>query len=186
MENEQVELIEPCAELRADFLAMAREFQQEGDPRFNEVLNASRESFEQFVRRLQAMADASKLSSDQVPTTSFWLIRDGQRVLGTARVRHRPSRYGHIGYDIRPSERRKGYGTTILRLVLPKARRIGLKKVQLLCRADNIGSRRIIEKNGGVLESIEPADDGGQICRFWIDLTKLPQEQETLQVANRK
>jgi predicted acetyltransferase len=96
-------------------------------------------------------------------------------VLGTARLRHRLNESlrnagGHIGYDIRPSERRKGYGNAILAMVLPRARELGLRRVLLTCAADNVASARIIERNGGVLESRGRLPDGRELLRYWIDL----------------
>lgn len=48
----------------------------------------------------------------------------------------------------------KGYGTLLLKLGLEKAKELGLKdKVLIICDDDNIGSYKIIEKNGGILEN---------------------------------
>ncbi len=44
-------------------------------------------------------------------------------------------------------------------------RGLGLTKVLVTCSADNFGSRRVIEANGGVLES-ETYD----VLRYWISL----------------
>jgi len=56
----------------------------------------------------------------------------------------------HIGYEIRPSKRRCGYGTALLRLGLDKAHEWGLHQVVLTCDETNTGSRKIIEANGGI------------------------------------
>jgi predicted acetyltransferase len=78
---------------------------------------------------------------------------------------------GHIGYDIRPSERRRGYGTQILRLTLDKAHRLGLKRVLVTSDSANIASWRIIEKNGGVLHSEAISQHTGELLRkYWIEL----------------
>jgi predicted acetyltransferase len=78
---------------------------------------------------------------------------------------------GHIGYDIRPSRRREGLGKRQLALGLAEARALGLERVLLTCDADNVGSRRIIEGNGGVLEDeMEDPATGKVKLRFWIDL----------------
>ena len=64
---------------------------------------------------------------------------------------------GHIGYVIRPSERRKGYGTLILGLALVQAHACGLDRVRFTCNTENIASARIIEKkwrNPGQLRGI--------------------------------
>jgi predicted acetyltransferase len=76
---------------------------------------------------------------------------------------------GHIGYDIRPSMRRKGYGTEILKLSLPIAKQIGLNRVMLTCDDNNIASWKIMEKNGAVID--EKYDYKGRYKRrYWIDI----------------
>ena len=78
---------------------------------------------------------------------------------------------GHIGYDIRHSERRKGYGLLILKLTLLKAKDLGLSRVLLTCDADNIGSAQIIENNSGVLSGRVVSEKNGKlILQYWIEL----------------
>jgi len=78
---------------------------------------------------------------------------------------------GHIGYEIRPSKRRQGYGTALLRLALDKARERGLDQVLLTCDEDNLGSRKVIEANGGRLENaIVVEGQTAKKLRFWISL----------------
>ena len=69
-----------------------------------------------------------------------------------------------------PSERKKGYGTLILKLALKKAREIGLKKVLLTCSDTNVGSRKIIEACGGIQEDSFTKEDGHQKLRFSINV----------------
>ena len=69
---------------------------------------------------------------------------------------------GHIGYDVRPSARRRGHATLMLAAALPVARGLGIDRALLTCRTDNIGSRKVIEANGGVLE-----DERDGMLRFW-------------------
>jgi predicted acetyltransferase len=78
---------------------------------------------------------------------------------------------GHIGYDIRPSARRRGFGTALLRLTLERAAALGICDVRLTCDADNIGSIRVIENNGGVLEGEVPSRERATLIRqYWIPL----------------
>ena len=81
---------------------------------------------------------------------------------------------GNIGYSILPSERRKGYASEMLALLLPVCRDFGEEKVLLTCDGDNVASRRTIEKNGGVLENEVAADTAFSACgvirRYWITL----------------
>ena len=63
------------------------------------------------------------------------------------RIRHQEVESGgHIGYDISPVYRKKGYGFQILKLALKKALEIGLKEVIVTCNINNIASKKIIEK----------------------------------------
>lgn len=78
---------------------------------------------------------------------------------------------GHIGYDIRPSQRKKGYGKAILRLVLPLAKELGINKVLITCDVTNIASKKIIKANGGDLEDTIPDSNGlPDKHRFWISI----------------
>ncbi|MCW2800725.1 MAG: family N-acetyltransferase [Aeromicrobium sp.] len=76
---------------------------------------------------------------------------------------------GHIGYAVRPGFRRRGYATEILRQSLDIAHEHGISPVLVTCDVDNVGSRSVIEANGGVLEGIFDAEPGmPQKRRYWI------------------
>lgn len=76
---------------------------------------------------------------------------------------------GHIGDGVRPSERRKGYATEIIRLALQECKKLGLDRVLITCHKDNIGSVKSIVKNGGILEN-EVLEGGKPLQRYWVDL----------------
>jgi predicted acetyltransferase len=91
-----------------------------------------------------------------VPSQTYWWA-DGDTFLGRINLRGHLNESlreigGHIGYDVRPTARRRGHATAMLAAVLPKAAALGIEKALLTCDADNIGSRKVIEANGGVLE----------------------------------
>ena len=76
-----------------------------------------------------------------------------------------------MGYDIRPSKRRRGYGKKILQLTLEKAKELGMERVLVTCDVNNEPSRKIIEQNGGILENKVPnPETGTDKGRYWIDL----------------
>ncbi len=128
-------------------------------------------TYEEF---LQLANDDLSENHREVPATLFFLM-DGKIILGGIQIRHsidHPNlrEYGgHIGYGIRPSERRKGYATEMLRLALIEARKIWLDRVMLGCYDDNIGSIRTIEKNGGIFERYTN-HEGKKSKVYWIDI----------------
>lgn len=79
---------------------------------------------------------------------------------------------GHIGDGVRPSERRKGYATEMIRLALEECKKLGINRVLMVCYKDNIGSAKSIINNGGVLENEIPAENGKVDQRYWISLKK--------------
>lgn len=109
-----------------------------------------------------------------VPATLYFLVDDNGRIYGAAHLRHELNddlrQYGgHIGYGIRPSERRKGYSTLQLKMMLDMLRDMGYERIMITCDDDNVGSYKTIEKNGGILEDKVPNHQGiGR--RYWIEL----------------
>lgn len=134
------------------------------------------QSFDEWVDFEERLK--KKYKEGYVPSEVYLAVREkDDTVVGIIDFRHPLSDFlfnfgGHIGYCIRPSERRKGYAAEMLRLILPICLEYGERKVLLTCDKDNEISRRTIIKNGGVLEN-EVADTvglgkSGVIQRFWI------------------
>ncbi len=76
---------------------------------------------------------------------------------------------GHIGYSVRPNDRRRGYAKEMLRLNLLNCRALGMQRVLICCDEGNIASERTILANGGVYERTTEAN-GRPVRRFWIEL----------------
>lgn len=80
--------------------------------------------------------------------------------------------WGHTGYGVRPSERRKGYGTQIEKLLLEEAKKRKIRKVLVGVHTSNLGSIKVIQNCGGVLENdVLLPNDPEPIQRYWIDNT---------------
>jgi predicted acetyltransferase len=124
--------------------------------------------FASYVRRLRADALEESLRPEgHVPATTLWWI-DDEDYLGRLAIRHRLTARlrevgGHIGYDIRPSARRRGHATALLAAGLPMAHDLGIDPALITCDEDNIASRKVIESNGGVLE-----DSRNGKLRYWV------------------
>lgn len=106
-------------------------------------------------------------------TVLFALNEDTNQFVGAVDIRHYLNESllldgGHIGDGIRPSERRKGYATEMIRLALLECKKLGITRVLMVCDKDNIGSAKSILNNGGVLEN-EVVVDGEVEQRYWID-----------------
>ncbi|MCX5207831.1 GNAT family N-acetyltransferase [Kitasatospora sp. NBC_00240] len=101
-----------------------------------------------------------------------WIVEDG-RVHGGIALRYGPGdfvlRFGHIGYGVRPSSRRRGLAAWALGRMLDEARALGLGRLLLVCAADNIASVRTIERQGGVLEGVQETEFG-TVRRYWITI----------------
>jgi predicted acetyltransferase len=102
-----------------------------------------------------------------VPSTHLWWV-DGETFLGRVQLRHRLSAFGrqlggHIGYHVIAPARRHGHGTAMLAATLPVAAELGLECVLVTCSTTNLGSRKIIEANGGLLQ-----DQREGWLRFWV------------------
>jgi predicted acetyltransferase len=111
-----------------------------------------------------------------VPHSTFWLIDSRAEIVAISNLRHALTDYllrfgGHIGYGVRPSARRRGYATEILRQTLREAHALGLRQLRLTCDKDNVPSARTILRNGGELDDEEflPAEQR-VVSRYWISL----------------
>jgi predicted acetyltransferase len=167
-------LVDPEARFEASYRDAMAEFVAEG--RSEELRSlSSHASFASFVAELRAHAEGRDLPEGWVAGTTWWLV-DGDRFIGKVEVRHRLTdalrlRGGHIGYSIRPTMRRHGYGTLALALVLPRCLDLGLDRVLVTCDQSNEASRRIIEANGGEMEDlVKLGDRAVPTMRYWIDV----------------
>ncbi|MEV0351713.1 GNAT family N-acetyltransferase [Nonomuraea sp. NPDC050680] len=129
--------------------------------------------FAAWVARLLDEADQAKAAdADGVRCAYRWIV-EGDRVLGGIALRYGFSEFvewaGHIGYGIRPSERRRGLAGWALGRMLDEARELGMDQVLVVCAADNVASVKTIESHGGVLEGIR-GTRFGPARRYWIKI----------------
>jgi predicted acetyltransferase len=176
--------VEPTERYRDEFLAAEREFAGSGGERIFDRFHEMITDFATYIQNLRAEQGRPTTERGHVAATVLWLI-DGEAYIGRVNLRHRLNPRlrrlgGHIGYEIRPSRRGRGYGELALALALERARGLGLHKVLLVCGDENIASKRIIEANGGVLEGIFRVRERSEpLRRYWIDLRHHNEKSES-------
>lgn len=131
--------------------------------------------YRNFEKYIQDLEDEEKGLPELVPsTTLFCLDLDRDIFVGAVNIRHYLNESlllngGHIGDGIRPSERRKGYGTKMIALALEECKKLGTSRVLMVCDKTNIASAKSIINNGGILEN-EVIIRGITEQRYWIEL----------------
>ena len=143
--------------------------------------------YEQWLIQNTGNRHESTVNNGWVAATTFFAVRKhDSKIIGMIDIRHNLEneflrRYGgHIGYSVRPYERKNGYATEILKMGLEYAKSLNIEKVMIGCYFDNIPSIKTIEKCGGVLSETKPyssgnhfnmpVEDGKPISIYWIDL----------------
>lgn len=169
---DDLRLINPTESLEKKYLDMLLEWKQSGEELIPWSLNLDTTNFNLMIKNLNGYRKGIDLPEGFVACSTYWLINKNDEILGAIEIRHKLNdfllfRGGHIGYGIRPKERRKGYSTLMLSLALKQCEIIGISKILITCLKDNIGSVKTIIKNQGVLES-EDIDNGEIFQRYWI------------------
>ena len=169
-----VQIISPSPDYRLAFLAMLDDFEQR-DPRNAEFYSSARGNFEQYVQSLLDDEHGRNLRAGWIPCTHRWLVTPDEEVVGVTRLRHRidtpflMNDGGHIGYDVVPSKRGRGYGHLALRAALTEAARRGIARVLLYTSTNNGASRAVIERAGGDLDEISYSQFWNEpMCRYWL------------------
>jgi predicted acetyltransferase len=177
-------LVLPIVEVRESFVSAMAEFAAEGRGSASDDSMVGREirdfgpswhspqGFAAYVEQIRAEAlEETPRPDGWVPSTTWWYV-DGPDYLGRIALRHRLNDGllevgGHIGYDVRPTARRRGCATAMLGGALTHARAMGIDQALLTCDEDNVGSKIVIERAGGVYE-----DSRGGKRRYWVPTSR--------------
>lgn len=135
-------------------------------------------TFEEALDRCLKMEDEDYAKSvNRCPGKTFLLIReDDNRIVGSINIRWNLNEEmlrfgGHIGYGIRPTERRKGYNKINLYMGIIEARKVGLDRIMLDCDVNNLGSDKTLKALGGKLERTETDPSDGTLTNvYWFNV----------------
>ncbi len=168
-------LVKPSKELQDLIWEYRQEYFDFGETHINGSCGiAYYNNFDEWLDLVLSI-EKEKLSRDQVHASTYFSFRKSDnKTIGSVQLRHfltddLEKHGGHIGYGIRPSERRKGYGKKQLILALNIACQMKIPKVMISCDKDNIASSRTVLSCGGMLTSESVYKDKEQQI-YWIDL----------------
>lgn len=170
-----VSLLTPTTDLQEEYLDFYNEWKDSGETMIPWVITKDPSNFPAMVQELLDAHNGINLPESWVPDSTYWLVTDHNRIVGVVNIRHSLIEHlfnagGHIGYGIRPSERRKGYATKLLALSLEKAKQLNITKALIVCDEVNTASEKTILHNGGLRDEDFIEEDGNVVRRFWIEL----------------
>ncbi|CAM3161582.1 GNAT family N-acetyltransferase [Paenibacillus lupini] len=171
----EVYLVRPAMEWKQAYLDFYQEWITSGEDIVPWVVEQDPSDFEAMIQWLDDHSNGIDLREGWVPDTTFWLATADREIVGAVNIRHELTpwlmdRGGHIGYGIRPSERRKGYATKLLSQSLQKLKELGVHQALVVCDESNVASAKTILNNGGKENERFIEENGNVIRRFWIEL----------------
>ncbi len=145
-----IKLVRPTIELKSEAL----DYRQEHFDNNELIINGSElfdkiNSYEEWLEKVNNNSKIETVDPNWVLTDTFFAIREeDNKIIGIIDLRHTLNEFlkdfGNSGYSVRPSERKKGYATEMLRLLIKYAKEIGLTELHLSVERDNTPSIKTI------------------------------------------
>lgn len=167
-------LVKPTLSMEKEYVDYITEWEATEEKIVPNAAKRDSMSFKELVNKWEEYESERMYEKGLVPSSIYFLMDEDKKIYGAIDIRHELNDYllrygGHIGYGIRPSQRRKGYASQMLTLALPIVKELGISKALITCDKNNTGSAKTIMNNGGILEN--EVINGDEITqRYWIEL----------------
>lgn len=156
-----MKFILPCIEYEQKAVEFIQEFYDyssaiNGTGGLDNFLKES--TYSEWLLKVVKDLDIANIPQGRIPAYTYFYIReDDEKIIGMINIRLALNDFlrkegGHIGYSIRPTERRKGYGTKMVQEALTFCKTIDLQNIIISCDKINIASAGVIKNCGGTLE----------------------------------
>ena len=161
---------ESVLDFRNSFVGENTMFPMEGLANYRVIIN-----YENWLKK-KVREEIEVYSGEKYTEKTYILVDENNYIYGACNIRYPLvgnlfNLGGNIGYAIRPNERGKGYGVELLKLAMLKCKELGLDKILITARVNNVQSNKLIEKCGGVLDTDYLDEMSGiMFHRYWINL----------------